>query len=175
MSDRRQTGRNYDPFERTSDKARFLAYLSAPNLNQLSAAPMSYPKRVLHVLAAGFLSPGDEVKSQEGEIFLLSNYPGVFHGGPSFRAYQLTQEPSWFRPTKTTDTVTGLEKQTGASTDMGVLRVTKEPMREEEFMAYNVAQAKFATGQEVRIGDLIAGSQVKRVTYALGIYFVDLA
>lgn len=175
MSERLQTGRNYSSFERVSDKARFLAYLSAPNLNQLSAAPMSYPKRVLHALGASFLVPGNVVTSRDGETFLLSNYPQVFKGSPSFRAYQLTESLTWFRPTKTTDTVTGLEKQTGASTNMGPLLITKEPMREEEFLAYNVAQAKFASGQAVQVGDLVAGSQVKRVTFALGIYFVDLA
>lgn len=170
---RRPTARLFDWFTRL-DGAKFKALMSKPNLNQLSAAPMAFPRRSLHVWQAPFISAGNVVLSPEGQRFLLANYSPVFQDCRSYRLYEVSENLQWTRATRALDPVSGMVKDTTVPLPLGTIWVTFEPMADSDFKGFNIAEARFATGENVFVGDFVGGREVRKVTPALGINFLEV-
>lgn len=134
-----------------------------------------HPTTVMRVQRDSLVTPGQIIQTQDGAHFLVANHSPTV----DFITYLLLRcdrQVTWQRATKEQDVVTGLDKD-GDILTLGRPWVMWERVRRElTDLTIRISQQNFvfATGEDIKINDLIDGRRVQRVDTALGICVAEV-
>lgn len=133
------------------------------------------PRHVLRVRLPSALRTGMVLMSPAGDYYVAGengaseNYRGVLW--QSYRLFEATRTVKWQRRVKSTDVVTGLERDSYLE-DLGDIWAALEPTEREvvDRRAHmSLEQSRFITGANVLEDDLLDGRPVTRADTMLGV------
>lgn len=124
-------------------------------------------RRFLTVARKSTATAGSVVIAQTGERFLLGEHV-QYDDITTFKAYVVDKQVIWTRSTKQKDRATGLEKD-GIPDPMGTLWVSLEAINQTTDFQISSDVLRFATGQDVQLGDLIDGKRITRIIRQIGL------
>lgn len=149
-------------------------------MNQAPSFVFVTPRRLLRVPADLPVRSAMVIRSEGGAIYMVGEHgESESFQGTVFKAFRLfpTHEKwSLKRRLKTTDLVTGLEKDSEI-VEVALIWGSYEPLQEQFDRETRVAAetARFITNHPIENGDIIAGKRVFRVDKELGLYIATLS
>ena len=130
------------------------------------------PRRFLTVSRNSIELLGSVVVSPTGDRFILGSHTS-YQFVTIFKAYNVDHTAVWTRATTVEDVATGLQRES-EPISMGSLWVTFEPLRQIKDFDISENIFQFATGQDVKPGDLIDGKRVIRVLDQIGLKVCEI-